>query len=253
MVRLALPFLLLVLVPLSVVVDGLFVPGRTRTTATITTTFSWLVPPTLQQQQGQQRSYQQRKSTYYHNPQQEPLQPQLFKRSVRCPILFSTNGNNDEGSSLSSSSSSTRTAAATTTTTTKSTTILGQPICEYHQIPVATTPDDNNDDNNNNNAGPPRQIITVHDLTPLIQQHLKNSGMVEGVIHVMSRHTTTALTINEYESRLARDVATVLMKLVPPDERSMIMTTTTTTQSNNNNNNNTSKNGIRYQHNDIEQ
>lgn len=45
--------------------------------------------------------------------------------------------------------------------------------------------------------------------------------MVHGVVNVISRHTTTAITINEREARLARDMATYFLQLAPPDERSV--------------------------------
>ena len=41
-------------------------------------------------------------------------------------------------------------------------------------------------------------------------------------VNVISRHTTTAVTINEWESRLVRDVRAWLLKLAPPDDRSAI-------------------------------
>jgi thiamine phosphate synthase YjbQ (UPF0047 family) len=44
--------------------------------------------------------------------------------------------------------------------------------------------------------------------------------MKQGVIHVISRHTTTAVTINESESRLFQDLQDFLLKLAPPDQRS---------------------------------
>lgn len=44
--------------------------------------------------------------------------------------------------------------------------------------------------------------------------------MQQGAIHVISRHTTTAITINESELRLARDMEEYFLALVPPDERS---------------------------------
>ena len=37
-------------------------------------------------------------------------------------------------------------------------------------------------------------------------------------------HTTTAITINEWESRLVRDVRAWLLKLAPPDDRAFIGT-----------------------------
>jgi thiamine phosphate synthase YjbQ (UPF0047 family) len=85
----------------------------------------------------------------------------------------------------------------------------------------------------------PLQQIQVQDVTPHIRQLLTSSGLYKGTITVHSRHTTTSIVINEWESRLARDVATVLLQLVPPDERSA----TTIAASR----------GMRYQHNDLDE
>ena len=62
--------------------------------------------------------------------------------------------------------------------------------------------------------------------------------MQNGVIHVISRHTTTAITINEKESRLERDIEEYFLRICPPDERS------SSTKR---------KDGVRYLHNDIDQ
>jgi thiamine phosphate synthase YjbQ (UPF0047 family) len=107
---------------------------------------------------------------------------------------------------------------------------LGRPVCEYHQVSVPTS-----------QSGPPRQAISVEDLTPVINDLLSSSGMKNGVVHVISRHTTTAITINERESRLAQDMAEYFLKLVPPDERSSCE------QAKN------ASHGVRYYHNDIDQ
>jgi thiamine phosphate synthase YjbQ (UPF0047 family) len=103
------------------------------------------------------------------------------------------------------------------------------PICDYHQVTVATAQE-----------GPPRQAIGVEDLTPVLLEMLQESGMKNGVINVMSRHTTTAITINERESRLARDMEEYFLNLAPPDERSSAETAQASS-------------GVRYHHNDIEQ
>lgn len=89
------------------------------------------------------------------------------------------------------------------------TTSLGNPVCEYKQLTVPTT-----------SEGPPRQEISVEDLTPMINQNLAASGMKHGTVTVISRHTTTAITINERESRLAKDMAKYFKDLAPIDERS---------------------------------
>eukprot|EP00585_Thalassiosira_rotula_P022682 CAMPEP_0196223402 /NCGR_PEP_ID=MMETSP0912-20130531/46641_1 /TAXON_ID=49265 /ORGANISM="Thalassiosira rotula, Strain GSO102" /LENGTH=148 /DNA_ID=CAMNT_0041502453 /DNA_START=57 /DNA_END=503 /DNA_ORIENTATION=+ len=62
--------------------------------------------------------------------------------------------------------------------------------------------------------------------------------MKNGVIHVISRHTTTAITINEREALLAQDVEDFFLKICPPDERSSSKKRVE---------------GVRYLHNDIDQ
>jgi thiamine phosphate synthase YjbQ (UPF0047 family) len=64
-----------------------------------------------------------------------------------------------------------------------------------------------------------------------------DSGMKNGSVNVISRHTTTALTINERESRLAQDMEKYFLELAPPDERSSA---------------DTAQEGTRYFHNDID-
>jgi thiamine phosphate synthase YjbQ (UPF0047 family) len=103
--------------------------------------------------------------------------------------------------------------------------LLGSPICEYHEVKIPIS-----------QPGPPRQAICVEDLTPTLQQLLQQSGMRNGVVTVISRHTTTAVTINERESRLAKDMEHFFLKLVPPDERSVSAAATV---------------GVQYCHNDI--
>jgi thiamine phosphate synthase YjbQ (UPF0047 family) len=106
-------------------------------------------------------------------------------------------------------------------------TSLGSPVCIYHQVDIPTTAN-----------GPPRQAISVEDLTPTLLELLEDSKMQHGTITVISRHTTTAITINERESRLAQDMADYFLKLAPPDERSESAV---------------AQKGTRYKHNDIDQ
>lgn len=84
--------------------------------------------------------------------------------------------------------------------------------------------------------GPPRQEITVVDLMPHISAALDASGLREGSVNVISKHTTCAITINEWESRLARDLQQWLLQLAPPDDRSEIGASA----------------GVAYLHNDID-
>ena len=101
------------------------------------------------------------------------------------------------------------------------------PICKYYEVKIPTSQE-----------GPPKQAISVEDLTPTIKSLLAKSGMKFGSVNVISRHTTTAITINERESRLAMDMEKYFLSLAPPDERSTAET---------------SRQGIRYLHNDIDQ
>ena len=57
--------------------------------------------------------------------------------------------------------------------------------------------------------------IALYDITPQVRSILDKTGVKEGVVNVVSRHTTTALTINECEPRLMDDVRQFLAKLVP--------------------------------------
>ena len=100
-------------------------------------------------------------------------------------------------------------------------------MCVYHQVTISSS-----------QAGPPRQAVFVEDLTGTINKLVQESGMNAGTVTVISRHTTTAVTINERESRLARDMARFFLGLAPPDERSKAETATP---------------GMRYEHNDIDQ
>ncbi|KAL3808494.1 hypothetical protein ACHAXA_009819 [Cyclostephanos tholiformis] len=110
-------------------------------------------------------------------------------------------------------------------------TIRGRmPICTYRTISVipndvASCPDN-----------VPRQAVSVEDLTPRLRTILADSRMSDGVLHVLSMHTTTAIAINEYEARLARDVANYFLDICPPDERSS---------------SERRRAGVRYLHNDV--
>lgn len=61
--------------------------------------------------------------------------------------------------------------------------------------------------------------ISLHDVTPQIRDCLADSGIRNGFVTVTSRHTTTALTINENEARLLEDVKAFFTRLVPPGDR----------------------------------
>jgi hypothetical protein len=58
--------------------------------------------------------------------------------------------------------------------------------------------------------------IHLSNITPQIKESIRKSGVIEGVVTVISRHTTAAITINELENRLVDDTRQFLLKLVPP-------------------------------------
>ena len=57
--------------------------------------------------------------------------------------------------------------------------------------------------------------IEVYDITAHIQAIVSKSNLQNGQALIFSRHTTTALAINEFEPRLMQDVKTYLRKLAP--------------------------------------
>ncbi len=60
--------------------------------------------------------------------------------------------------------------------------------------------------------------ISLHDITPQLNDCLRQSGIRNGFVAVTSRHTTTALVINENEQRLIEDVKNFLKRLIPPTD-----------------------------------
>jgi secondary thiamine-phosphate synthase enzyme len=61
--------------------------------------------------------------------------------------------------------------------------------------------------------------IGIYNITPQIVKLLERTDIKNGQVLVFSRHTTTALAINENEKRLLEDVKVHLRKLAPPSER----------------------------------
>lgn len=56
------------------------------------------------------------------------------------------------------------------------------------------------------------------DITPLVQEQVRNSGVTSGVCHLFVLHTTAGLTINEgADPAVQRDMLTCLDRLVPRD------------------------------------
>lgn len=61
--------------------------------------------------------------------------------------------------------------------------------------------------------------IGIYNVTPLVENLLEKIRIKNGQVIVFSRHTTTALAINEYEERLLEDIKVYLRKLAPESEK----------------------------------
>lgn len=66
---------------------------------------------------------------------------------------------------------------------------------------------------------PTEKGINIYNVTPQIEELIKESAIINGHVLVFSRHTTTALAINENEERLLVDIKTYLNKLAPQGDR----------------------------------
>jgi secondary thiamine-phosphate synthase enzyme len=61
--------------------------------------------------------------------------------------------------------------------------------------------------------------IGIYDVTAQVQDFVAATQVQAGQVLIFSRHTTTALAINEYEERLLTDICAYLRKLAPPGDR----------------------------------
>lgn len=59
--------------------------------------------------------------------------------------------------------------------------------------------------------------VELYNITPEIEALILSSGVKEGVLHISSLHTTTALFINEYQQALLEDIKGFLERLVAQD------------------------------------
>lgn len=57
--------------------------------------------------------------------------------------------------------------------------------------------------------------INLHDLTPDLRRLIADSRIRNGFVIVASRHSTTAITVNENEGRLLDDARAFFQNLVP--------------------------------------
>jgi len=61
--------------------------------------------------------------------------------------------------------------------------------------------------------------IELINITHQVQQQVDETGIHQGHVLLFSCHTTTAVVVNEDESRLLVDIKAYLQKLAPPGER----------------------------------
>ena len=66
---------------------------------------------------------------------------------------------------------------------------------------------------------PTDESLGLYDVTEKIQAFIDTTQVRSGQVLVFSRHTTTALVINEYEERLLVDIKAYLRKLAPPEDK----------------------------------
>ncbi len=64
-----------------------------------------------------------------------------------------------------------------------------------------------------------RPGVSVHDITPELRACVAHAGIREGFAVLSTLHTTTAITVNEHESRLLADVRRFFLELAPPHAR----------------------------------
>ena len=60
--------------------------------------------------------------------------------------------------------------------------------------------------------------IEIVNLTPQIKSIAASSGISNGFAVITSKHTTTALFVNEFEERLLEDIKTFFRNLVPENK-----------------------------------
>lgn len=62
---------------------------------------------------------------------------------------------------------------------------------------------------------PTREEFELIDITPVIEERVRKSGIKEGIAVIFTRHTTTALFINENDSGLLEDVKEFFESFIP--------------------------------------
>lgn len=60
--------------------------------------------------------------------------------------------------------------------------------------------------------------VQMRDITGDVEKILKTVTLSQGIINIFSRHSTSAIIINEHETNLLRDLEDTLEALVPENE-----------------------------------
>ncbi|MDP3623254.1 MAG: secondary thiamine-phosphate synthase enzyme YjbQ [Methanobacteriaceae archaeon] len=60
--------------------------------------------------------------------------------------------------------------------------------------------------------------LEIVDISSKISEIVKSSKIKHGLINIFTRHSTSAIVINENEPRLIKDFENLLMKIVPENE-----------------------------------
>lgn len=63
---------------------------------------------------------------------------------------------------------------------------------------------------------PTGRSITLKDITNDVAEIVRKTGVKEGVVTVLSKHSTVGITIQEFEPRFVDDARQFLIKLAPP-------------------------------------
>lgn len=60
-----------------------------------------------------------------------------------------------------------------------------------------------------------RRGFEVHDVTAAVAERVRAAALEDGLVHVASRHTTAAVTVNEFEPNLMQDLERWLGEVAP--------------------------------------
>ena len=60
--------------------------------------------------------------------------------------------------------------------------------------------------------------MSIFDITPQVEAIVQQSGVQEGTVTVLSKHSTVSVTINEMEGRLVDDIRQFFLNLAPADK-----------------------------------